>query len=132
MTRTDTIGYVRAALATDLTGLQALTDALDGMTADIDAALDLIASMNGRLIVTGLGKSGHIGTKLAATFASTGTPAYFLHPAEASHGDLGMVQPEDVILALSWSGETRELSDVIGYAKRRSVPLIALVCTSRL
>ena len=126
MTRTDTIGYVRAALATDLTGLQALTDALDGMTADIDAALDLIASMNGRLIVTGLGKSGHIGTKLAATFASTGTPAYFLHPAEASHGDLGMVQPEDVILALSWSGETRELSDVIGYAKRRSVPLIAL------
>ena len=78
--------------------------------------------MEGRLIVTGLGKSGHIGAKLAATFASTGTPAYFLHPAEASHGDLGMVQPSDVILALSWSGETAELSDVIGYAKRRGCP----------
>ncbi len=126
MTTTDTIGYVRTALATDLTGLQTLTDALDGMAADIDAALDLIAAMTGRLIVTGLGKSGHIGAKLAATFASTGTPAFFLHPAEASHGDLGMVQPEDVILALSWSGETRELSDVIGYSKRRNVPLIAL------
>ncbi len=126
MTTTDTIGYVRTALATDLTGLQTLTDALDGMAADIDAALDLIAAMTGRLIVTGLGKSGHIGAKLAATFASTGTPAFFLHPAEASHGDLGMVQPEDVILALSWSGETRELSDVIGYSKRRNVPLIAV------
>ncbi|MEM9425376.1 MAG: KpsF/GutQ family sugar-phosphate isomerase [Pseudomonadota bacterium] len=126
MTDESDIGHVRTALATDLTGLQTLTDALDGMADDIDRSLDLIAAMKGRLIVTGLGKSGHIGTKLAATFASTGTPAYFLHPAEASHGDLGMVQPEDVILALSWSGETQELSDVIGYAKRRSVPLVAL------
>lgn len=126
MTDESDIGHVRTALATDLTGLQTLTDALDGMAADIDTALDLIAAMKGRLIVTGLGKSGHIGTKLAATFASTGTPAYFLHPSEASHGDLGMVQPEDVILALSWSGETQELSDVIGYAKRRGVPLLAL------
>jgi len=82
--------------------------------------------MEGRLIITGLGKSGHVGRKLAATFASTGTPAYFLHPSEASHGDLGMVQPSDVILALSWSGETRELSDVVGYAKRRGVPVIAM------
>ncbi|MCG6884215.1 MAG: KpsF/GutQ family sugar-phosphate isomerase [Silicimonas sp.] len=126
MTRNDDIGYVRAALATDLIGLQTLEGSLDGMSAAIDAALDLIIAMEGRLIVTGLGKSGHIGTKLAATFASTGTPAYFLHPAEASHGDLGMVQPEDVILALSWSGETRELSDVIGYAKRHGVPIISL------
>ena len=126
MTERDDIGHVRAALSTDLTGLETLTQALDGMAPAIGAALDLIAAMKGRLIVTGLGKSGHIGTKLAATFASTGTPAYFLHPSEASHGDLGMVQPGDVILALSWSGETRELSDVIGYAKRRSVALIAL------
>ncbi len=126
MTEEDEIGYVRAALATDLTGLTTLADALDSMAPAIDAALDLIAAMNGRLIVTGLGKSGHIGTKLAATFASTGTPAYFLHPAEASHGDLGMVQAGDVIFALSWSGETHELSDVIGYAKRRGVPLVAL------
>ncbi|MEM6386124.1 MAG: KpsF/GutQ family sugar-phosphate isomerase [Pseudomonadota bacterium] len=126
MRDTDDIGYVRAALATDLTGLQTLENALDGMAPAIDAALTLIATMQGRLIITGLGKSGHIASKLAATFASTGTPAYFLHPSEASHGDLGMVQPGDVLLALSWSGETRELSDVIGYAKRRAVPLIAL------
>ena len=126
MTETDDITHVRAALATDLAGLQSLQGTLDQMAPSIGDALDLIASMDGRLIVTGLGKSGHIGTKLAATFASTGTPAYFLHPSEASHGDLGMVQPGDVLLALSWSGETRELSDVIGFAKRRAVPLIAL------
>ena len=118
--------FIKTALATDLDGMTALAGAIGGIEAEIDAALDLIAGMEGRLIVTGLGKSGHIGAKLAATFASTGTPAYFLHPAEASHGDLGMVQPSDVILALSWSGETTELSDVIGYAKRRGVPMIAL------
>lgn len=123
MTHTDAI---RAAISIDCTGLDALADALPGLDQALNDAMDLIGGMKGRLIVTGLGKSGHIAAKLAATFASTGTPAYFLHPAEASHGDLGMVQPADVILALSWSGETRELSDVIGYAKRRSVPLIAL------
>lgn len=123
MTQTDAI---RDAIATDLTGLQALSQALPAMEPFLSKALSLIDRMEGRLIVTGLGKSGHIATKLAATFASTGTPAYFLHPAEASHGDLGMVQPSDMILALSWSGETRELSDVIGYSKRRSVPLIAI------
>jgi arabinose-5-phosphate isomerase len=122
---TDTAA-IRAAIATDRIGLDALEKALAGMDGALAMALDLILHMQGRLIVTGLGKSGHIATKLAATFASTGTPAYFLHPAEASHGDLGMVQPSDVILALSWSGETRELSDVIGYSKRRDVPLIAL------
>lgn len=126
MTETDDIAHVRTALATDLAGMQALEAALDQMAPAIEAALDLIAGMDGRLIVTGLGKSGHIGTKLAATFASTGTPAYFLHPSEASHGDLGMVQPGDVLFALSWSGETRELSDVIGFAKRRAVPLVAV------
>lgn len=123
---TDAANQIRQALATDHAALGTLIDSLDGMSGDLQAAIDLIHGMAGRLIVTGLGKSGHIGAKLAATFASTGTPAYFLHPSEASHGDLGMVQPSDVVLALSWSGETRELSDVIGYAKRRSVPLIAL------
>lgn len=126
MDKTDQIGHIRAALATDLTGLKTLRDALDGMGENVAAALNLISDMKGRLIVTGVGKSGHIGAKLAATFTSTGTPAYFLHPAEASHGDLGIVQPDDVILAMSWSGETRELSDVIGYAKRRNVALIAV------
>ncbi len=120
------IDKIRLALDTDRSAFDALLDNLPEMDAEVEAALGLIASMQGRLIVTGLGKSGHVGAKLAATFASTGTPAYFLHPAEASHGDLGMVQESDVILALSWSGETRELSDVIGYAKRRSVPMIAL------
>lgn len=117
---------VRQALTTDLSALSELSDSIDAIGDAIERAVDLIDTVEGRLILTGLGKSGHIATKLAATFASTGTPAYFLHPAEASHGDLGMVQPSDVILALSWSGETRELSDVIGYAKRHAVPLIAL------
>lgn len=114
-----TIGAAKSAL-------HELSSSVKENQEELDSALSLIASMQGRLIITGLGKSGHIAAKLAATFASTGTPAYFLHPSEASHGDLGMVQPDDVILALSWSGETRELSDVIGYAKRHNVPLIAL------
>ncbi len=121
-----TVEHFSKALRTDLAGLNALADGVNAMAGDIEAALDLIENMKGRLIVTGLGKSGHVGAKLAATFASTGTPAHFLHPAEASHGDLGMVQPEDVILALSRSGETAELSDVLGYAKRHRVPLVAL------
>ena len=117
---------IRQALATDREGLDALLDAVGDMGDVLEAAVDLVADAQGRLIVTGLGKSGHIGAKLAATFASTGTPSFFLHPVEASHGDLGMVTTHDVLLALSWSGETSELSDVIGYAKRQSVPLIAL------
>lgn len=125
-TTTPHIDRFRTALGTDHAALGTLIDTLDALAEPLERAIDLIDSMQGRLIVTGLGKSGHIGAKLAATFASTGTPAYFLHPSEASHGDLGMVHPSDVILALSWSGETRELSDVIGYAKRRSVPLIAI------
>ena len=80
----------------------------------------------GRVIVSGMGKSGHVARKTAATLASTGTPSHYVHPAEASHGDLGMVRPEDVIVALSWSGETAELADLIGYAKRFRVPLIAI------
>ena len=125
-----TTDAIKTAIETDLSALTTLSAALSGMESPLSDALDLISGMSGRLIVTGLGKSGHIGSKLAATFASTGTPAYFLHPAEASHGDLGMVQPDDVIFALSWSGETRELSDVIGYAKRHGVQLIALTGSS--
>ncbi len=121
---------IRVALEIDLAGLQEVVTALPEIEGDIAQALDIISKMQGRLIVTGLGKSGHIARKLAATFSSTGTPAYFLHPSEASHGDLGMVHPNDVILALSWSGETNELSDVLGYAKRRAVPVIALTGTA--
>ncbi|MGF1560903.1 MAG: SIS domain-containing protein [Geminicoccaceae bacterium] len=90
-------------------------------------AVHVLGAVKGRVIVTGMGKSGHIARKIAATFASTGTPAHFVHPAEASHGDLGMITGDDVVLALSNSGETPELADVIGYAKRFSIPLIALV-----
>lgn len=90
------------------------------------AATDLIRNAKGRLIVTGLGKSGHIGRKIAATFASTGTPAFFVHAAEASHGDLGMITSDDVIMALSWSGEQPEMKNLITYAKRFRIPLIAM------
>jgi len=120
------VDAIRAALATDIAGLETLSAALPDIGGEITQALEILEGMQGRLIVTGLGKSGHVARKLAATFSSTGTSAYFVHPAEASHGDLGMVQPDDAILALSWSGETRELSDVLGYAKRRAVPLIAI------
>jgi len=90
------------------------------------AAVDCIGNAKGRLIVTGLGKSGHIGRKVAATFASTGTPAFFVHAAEASHGDLGMITVDDVILALSWSGEQPEMRNLINYAARFRIPLIAM------
>ncbi len=89
-------------------------------------AVELIANAKGRVIVTGIGKSGHIGKKIAATFASTGTPSFFIHPSEASHGDMGMIVRGDIILAISNSGETKELHDIIAYAKRYAIPLISL------
>jgi arabinose-5-phosphate isomerase len=92
----------------------------------LSQALDLLQSIKGRVILTGMGKSGHIARKMAATFASTGTVSFFVHPAEASHGDLGMISDDDVIIAISYSGETRELSDILMYAKRHSIPLIAI------
>jgi arabinose-5-phosphate isomerase len=114
-------------LATERDGLEVLMQAIgNGLGESFVAAVELIAEAKGRVIVTGMGKSGHIGRKLASTLASTGTPAYYVHPGEASHGDLGMIRPDDVILALSWSGETTELSDLIGYAKRFRVPLVAV------
>lgn len=113
-------------------GLLALEQALAGPLAAIfDTAIELIAAASGRVIVTGMGKSGHVGRKIAATLASTGTPAHFVHPGEASHGDLGMIRTDDVIIALSWSGETRELADIVGYASRFAVPLIAVTSNAR-
>ena len=114
----------------EINGLTLLSAALDeGLAEPFARAVALMASAKGRIIVTGIGKSGHIGRKIAATLASTGTPAYFVHPTEASHGDLGMVTADDVILALSWSGETAELGSIITYASRFAVPLISM--TSR-
>src|SRR5207253_5282013 len=111
-------------------GITALAHAIhDGLGESFVAAVDLIADARGRLIVTGMGKSGHVARKIAATFASTGTPAFFVHPSEASHGDLGMITSDDVILALSWSGETAELRDLTDYSRRFRIGLIA-VCAS--
>ncbi|MDX6806671.1 KpsF/GutQ family sugar-phosphate isomerase [Terrihabitans rhizophilus] len=107
-------------------GLQTLKEALDG---DLGRAFEaaVLAIANGaRVIVTGMGKSGHIGRKVAATFASTGTPSSFVHAAEASHGDLGMITPQDVVLALSWSGETAELKDMLHHTRRFRVPVVAM------
>ena len=89
-------------------------------------AVETILAAKGRVICTGIGKSGHVARKIAATMASTGTQAYFVHATEASHGDLGMIAQDDVILALSKSGETKELADMIGYAKRYAIPLLAI------
>jgi arabinose-5-phosphate isomerase len=104
-------------------GLRALAEGLD---ARFDRALDVLAAVEGRVVVTGMGKSGHVARKIAATLASTGTPALFVHPAEASHGDLGMIAQRDVVLALSNSGGTAELAHIVGHAKRFSLPLIAI------
>lgn len=116
----------RRVLHTEAEALEALAQALDG---SFTATLDLLIATTGRVIVTGIGKSGHVARKIAATFASTGTPAFFVHPAEASHGDLGMVTEKDAILALSNSGETAELGDVVAYSRRFGIPLVAM--TSR-
>ncbi len=98
----------------------------EDLSADFGPAVDMILASKGRLIVSGIGKSGHIGRKLAATFASTGTPSFFVHPAEASHGDLGMITPEDICLVISNSGETSELSDIIGHCARFNIPIIGI------
>ena len=105
---------------------EAVARLADELGDEIAASVDLILSAKGRVICLGMGKSGHIARKVAATFASTGTPALYVHPAEASHGDLGMITTDDVCLILSNSGETSELADVLTYAKRFSIPIIAI------
>jgi arabinose-5-phosphate isomerase len=117
----------RRTIEREADGLTALARALDGALGEALArAAALIANAQGRAIVTGMGKSGHIARKIAATFASTGRPALFVHPAEASHGDLGMITEEDVVLALSRSGETGELNDLIYHCRRLEIPLIGM------
>jgi arabinose-5-phosphate isomerase len=122
--------FVASALRTIETendGLAALAAAIgDGMGAAFVAAVEKIREAHGRLIVTGMGKSGHVARKIAATLASTGTPAFFVHAADASHGDLGMITSDDVMLALSWSGETEELKNLINYSRRFDITLIAV------
>jgi arabinose-5-phosphate isomerase len=105
----------------------ALGDMARGLDAAFSRAVDALVAAPGRVIVSGMGKSGHVGRKIAATFASTGAPAQFVHPAEASHGDLGMITAQDAVLALSNSGETPELADLVGHTRRFGIPLIAMV-----
>ena len=113
-------------LATEAAALTALAASLDG---PFVRACEIVAAVSGRVVVSGMGKSGHVGCKIAATLASTGTPSFFVHPAEASHGDLGMITTADAVIALSNSGETPELSDIIAFSRRFKIPLIGI--TSR-
>ncbi|HEY1935647.1 MAG TPA: KpsF/GutQ family sugar-phosphate isomerase [Acetobacteraceae bacterium] len=117
------LDVARSVLTTEAAGLRALAAGLDQT---FGRAVDLLASATGRVVVTGMGKSGLVGRKIAATLASTGTPALFVHPGEASHGDLGMVVAGDAVLALSNSGETAELADLIAHSRRYALPLVAI------
>ena len=125
--RREAIQSALRTLTTEKAGLDALVAALgNGLAEPFAAAVDAIAGISGRVIVTGVGKSGHIGAKIAATLASTGTPAFFVHPAEANHGDLGMISHDDAIIAMSWSGESSEIKGIVAYSRRFSIPLIAM------
>lgn len=98
----------------------------DSLDSTLSQALDIMQNAKGKIIITGMGKSGHIGKKIAASLASTGTPSFFVHPAEASHGDLGMLAENDVVIAISNSGESKELADILNYCKRFDIPLIVI------
>jgi arabinose-5-phosphate isomerase len=134
MTKSSGTAHANEAVASALrtldagvNGVSAIAAALQGPLGPAFAeAVDIIREAKGRVIVTGLGKSGHVARKIAATLASTGTPAFFVHAAEASHGDLGMITPDDVIIALSWSGEQPEMKNLVNYSKRFAIPMIAV------
>ena len=126
---TDTHNHIenaRKVLDTEIEGLTALRDSIDDNFTRAIEDIHAMKANQGRLIVAGIGKSGHVARKIAATLASTGTPAYFVHPGEASHGDMGMITPQDVVLMLSNSGENAELSDLIHYTRRYNMTLISL------
>lgn len=125
--RNAAIASALRTVATEQAGVAALAEALNnGLSEAFARAIEMVSSIRGRVIVTGVGKSGHIGAKIAATLASTGTPAFFVHPAEANHGDLGMIAKDDAIIAMSWSGESAELKGIVAYSRRFSIPLIAI------
>lgn len=123
----DDLAEARRVLTLEAEALHRFSESLD---ATFKGALDLLMTTKGRVILSGIGKSGHIANKIASTFASTGTPAFFLHPSEASHGDLGMITLQDTLIMLSYSGETSELTDLINYAKRFDIPIIAITRNS--
>lgn len=130
MTETDTDTATDTAARVLRLEAQGLTRLADHIPADFAPAAAAILGLQGRVIVSGMGKSGHVGHKIAATLASTGTPAYFVHPAEASHGDLGMITEGDICLLLSNSGESAELGDIIAYTQRFGIPVIAISARS--
>lgn len=123
MANNNDIENAKRTIDREIEALKVMEHELNG---NLSQALDLMQKCTGRIIVTGMGKSGHIARKIAATLASTGTPSFFIHPGEASHGDLGMITEEDVVLAISNGGESKELSDILLYCKRYSIPLIAI------
>lgn len=118
--------YIAIAKKTLEIEAQALHEAMESVGEEIPRAVEIILQCRGKLVVTGVGKSGLIGAKIAATFASTGTPSFFLHPTEALHGDLGMIGPNDAVLAISYSGESGELSSILPHIKRFNIPLIGM------
>jgi arabinose-5-phosphate isomerase len=125
------LASVLRALTVERDGMEQLLAALDGPLGQaVCRAVEVIRSARGRVILAGIGKSGHVARKIAATLASTGTPAMFVHPAEASHGDLGMITAQDVVLIVSNSGESVELKDILTYSRRFSVPLIAMTANA--
>jgi len=121
--RPDDVGAARRVLDLEAAGLKALGA---GLGASFVAAVDRLAGIGGRIVVTGIGKSGHVARKIAATLASTGTPAFFVHPSEASHGDLGMIAKGDAVIAISNSGGSAELTDIVAYTRRFKIPLVAI------
>ena len=123
MTNIQDINSAKHTIEKEIEALKMMEDNFDD---SLTQALDLLQNTKGRVIVTGMGKSGHIGRKIAATLASTGTPSFFVHPGEASHGDLGMLTDEDTVIAISNGGESKELSDILVYSKRFGIPLIAI------
>ncbi len=130
--KADAVDSALRTLETGSAGIAALASALQGaLGAAFAQSVDLIRTAKGRVIVTGLGKSGHVARKFAATLASTGTPAFFVHAAEASHGDLGMITADDVIVALSWSGEQPEMKNLVNYSARFAIPMIALTSNAQ-
>ena len=128
----EAVASATRTLQLEAEGLSALQETLAAdLSENFASALRILRECRGRVIVTGMGKSGHVGVKIAATLASTGTPAYFVHPSEASHGDLGMITADDAILAFSWSGETVELENIVSYSRRFAVPLVAVTSNAK-
>lgn len=123
MANNQDIDIAKQTIDREIEALRVMENNLDDT---LSKALDILQNTKGRVIVTGMGKSGHIGSKIAATMASTGTPAFFLHPSEASHGDLGMITANDAVIAISNSGESKELLDILNYCRRFDIPLIAI------